>query len=201
MLCDQKPQVFHISLFLLSMLAIAIAHPLQSLAPLTSGNLTLDPGLFNEEALGNITSINSREIGCFKQTAGIQPYPTTRLECEIFVDNWVRGQDLVIPRLFSQKPGTGPTDIHLPSQLAAHTCAIYVNTVNYDDELTLSLADIYAEVMGPGMSQTCQFCDRLSLWLTDSRWSCETMSGPEKATRTWWKNDVGAEWTTSGGAL
>lgn len=72
------------------------------------------------------------------------------------IDDWVRGQDLEVLRTFSAKPAIGPNDIHLPLKAVYGTCVFYLNTLNYDDEPKLSLAEVYAESMGPdGVMKNC----------------------------------------------
>lgn len=142
-----------LSLFASLVLPLVIATPLTS-AP--AQLLNLNPLTF---APLNISSINlGVEIGCFKQTE-VRPLITTnKTSCEAALDSWVRGQSLLLARTFSRNPSAILTsdDVLLPLQRVSGSCMIYLNMLNEDDEVTLTLAEVYAEVLGPdGVMKQC----------------------------------------------
>lgn len=130
-----------------TLLAVSPAQ-LLTLNPLTS---TSPPPTTNATNLG-------AEIGCFKNTK-IPPFiATNKADCEDALDDWVRGQSLIQPRAFSRKPSASSTidDVLLPLEKVSGSCGIYVDVIDEEDEDTLTLAEIYAELLGPdGVMKQC----------------------------------------------
>lgn len=72
------------------------------------------------------------------------------------MDNWVRGHSLITPRTFGRNPSSRTDDVLLPLVLSGRSCFVQLDTVNEDDEDTMTLGEIYAEVMGPdGVVKQC----------------------------------------------
>lgn len=96
------------------------------------------------------TSANpSAKIACFKPTK-IPPFTTTnKADCEAALDSWVRGQSLLQPRIFSRSAPTGE-DVQLPFQRVSGSCTVFVNVIDEEGEDVLTLAEVYAELLGPG---------------------------------------------------
>ena len=97
-----------------------------------------------------------KEYGCFKSERN---WPPTRKEdCEVVLDYWVKGQDLSLPRIFSRKSYASSRHrmIQLPFTVWDGSCRLHINVLEDDDEEALSMADVYAHVMGPdGLAKNC----------------------------------------------
>lgn len=58
--------------------------------------------------------------------------------------------------MFGRNPSSHADDVLLPLRFASGSCYVELNTIDEDDEDTLTLAEIYAEVMGPdGLVKQC----------------------------------------------
>lgn len=104
------------------------------------------------------TTILGVQLDCFPFRITTRPplMPTNLRDCELAMDNWVRGHNLNIPRTFGRNPSSRSDDVLLPIVLSGGSCFIQMDTVSEDDEDTLTLAEIYAEVMGPdGVVKQC----------------------------------------------
>lgn len=148
-------------IFFFSIASLALAKPLQ-LDPsqsLTNATLDLDLNLLTNPTVSesNTTSLGVTDIRCYRPDPARRALlPTNKIDCEIAIDNWIRGQDLEVLRNFSQKPAIGPTDIHLPVKSTYKSCFFYLQTLKYSDVSIFSLAEVYAEVMGPdGIIKKC----------------------------------------------
>ena len=144
-------------LFLLTslLLPFTLATPLtpaesQSLSLTSLDLVPLSPTMNNTTDLGA-----NAKIGCFKPTK-IPPFTTTdKPACEAALDSWVRGQSLLQSRTFSRRSAT-VDDVQLPFERVSGSCSVYVNVIDEDDEDVLTLAELYAEVLGPdGVMKNC----------------------------------------------
>ena len=141
------PLLLITTLLLSSTLTTALTlTPSQSLA-LTTLDLTPLPPTTNTNTS---TSTNpSAKIACFKPTK-VPPFtPTNKPDCEAALDSWVRGQSLLQPRTFSRNART-VEDVQLPFQKVSGSCTVFVNVIDGADEDVLTLAEVYAELLGPG---------------------------------------------------
>lgn len=93
---------------------------------------------------------------CFLPTR-IPPFiSTTRVECELALDRFVRGQSLSTPLTFSRNPRVPAEAVLLPVQIESNSCHFFMDVLNANDEDTLTRAEIYAEMTGPdGVIQNC----------------------------------------------
>ena len=138
---------------LVSLIAPAIANPLQIIPSTSSSNNSLSEA-FNLPTTNN-TNDSNQLLGCFSQTSPPRIFPTNRNDCEAVLDNWVQGQDLAEPRTFTSNPSY-LQDVLLPITRAFGTCVLYMGTVSPGSGDTLTLAEIYAEVLGPdGLARHC----------------------------------------------
>lgn len=122
--------------------------PLQPLALATLDLIPLPPTT-------NTNTTLSARIGCFNPTK-IPPFaPTDKADCEAALDSWVRGQSLLQPRTFSRS-APSVEDVQLPLQKVSGSCTIYVNVISEEGEDVLTLAEVYAELLGPdGVMKNC----------------------------------------------
>ena len=148
-------------------LPILTATPATPLVPATSQSLTqslildLDTAPLiptNLSTSANLTAGSSaaREVGCYKPDKN---WPETRKEdCERVLDHWVKRQDLSLPRIFSRTSYSASKHrmMDLPLFVRDGSCRLGINVLQDDDEEVVSLADIYANVLGPdGLAKTC----------------------------------------------
>lgn len=147
--------MYSISILFPFLLPSILANPLTLTQPL-SPNLTsllLAPAYPLTTDL--TTSALTTDIGCFKQTK-VPPWITTnKNDCEAALDDWVRGESLTQPREFSRIPST-IDDVVLPLQKESGSCMIYASMLDEHDEDVLTLAEVYAELLGPmGVMKQC----------------------------------------------
>ena len=142
---------------LLLLLRSILANPL-NLTPPQSLNLALFAAAAAAPVTTpktNITGTLSSEIGCFKPTK-IPPFrPTNKQDCEAALDAWVRGQSLIQPRKFSRNP-IEIDGVALPLGIDSGSCTLIADVLGEGDEDVLTLAEVYAELMGPdGLLKNC----------------------------------------------
>jgi len=142
----------YLTLFLCLSLALSATSTPLTVAPSQPVNLSsLDLGPLNTTSL-------STKIGCFPFKPTKQPplLPTNKHDCEAAIDNGIRGQSLTTLRKFARKPSSHVDDVLLPVRFSSGSCYVELNMIDADDEDTLTLAEIYAEVMGPdGVAKRC----------------------------------------------
>ena len=138
-------------------IAILLADPLQTTPSRLLANTSFNE-LFTIQPTLNITTTNitSSFIGCFYQSDPPTLFPTTESDCEAALDAWVSGQDLYEPRVFSRMSYYVVQNITLPLVRQYGTCVIHLDVRAESDEDTMSLADVYAGIMGPdGLVKRC----------------------------------------------
>lgn len=139
-------------------IAALLANPLQNTPSRLLTNTSFNR-LFTLHPTLNVTTTNITApefIGCFYQSNPPTLLPTTESDCEAALDAWVSGQDLYVPRVFSRIRYHRVQDVTLPLILQYGTCVIQLDMQGGDDEDTMSLADVYAGIMGPdGLVKRC----------------------------------------------
>lgn len=144
--------MYSLLLFFSLLLPLVIANPF---APAPAQLLDLNPLTF---APFNTSTNLGVQIGCFKQTRTSSFIATNKVSCEAALDAWVRGKSLLVPRTFSRNPSAilTPDDVRLPVQWVSGSCTVIVTILDEDDEETMTLGEIYAEVLGPdGVIKQC----------------------------------------------
>ena len=139
-------------------IAALLANPLQTTPSRLLTNISFNELLTIQPTLNitttNITSPNF--IGCFYQSDPPTRLPTTKSDCETALDAWVSGQDLYELRVFSRVSYHLTQDITLPLVRQYGTCVIDLDVQSEHDEVTMSLADVYAGILGPhGLVKRC----------------------------------------------
>ena len=136
-------------------LSASLLLPLVFAKPLTiASTQSFDLNTLTIAPTTNTTALGA-EIGCFKQTKSPPFIATNKPDCEAALDSWVRGESLIQPRTFGRSP-SGIYDVLLPLEKVSGSCLFYMNMINEDDEDTLTLAEIYAELLGPdGLMKNC----------------------------------------------
>ena len=90
---------------------------------------------------------------CFDHTLG-HLFTTTKSDCERALDKLVEGKSMIEPRSFSYKV-RGVTD-RLPVEAEYGSCSINLMMFDLDKRLTMTYAEIYAELLGPdGVLKEC----------------------------------------------
>ena len=139
-----------------SLIVLASTTPLQIIPSLSLPNTSFDEIITTPIKPANSTTVLSTLLSCFAQSNPPSIFPTNKNDCETALDNWVRGNDLAEPHIFSREPSYHLQDVQLPLLREFGTCAMYLNTVSPGVEDTLTLAEIYAEVLGPdGLAKQC----------------------------------------------
>lgn len=139
-----------------SLIVLASTAPLQMIPSLSLPNTSFDEIITTPIKPANSTTGLSTLLSCFAQSNPPSIFPTNKNDCETALDNWVRGNDLAEPRIFSREPSYHLQDVQLPLLREFGTCVMYLNTVSPGVEDTLTLAEIYAEVLGPdGLAKQC----------------------------------------------
>ena len=145
-----------ITVFLCGIAAL-LANALQTTPSQLLANTSFNE-LFTIPPTLNITTTNitSPFIGCFYQSDPPTLLPTTETDCEGALDAWVSGQDLHEPRVFSRMSFYLVQNIKLPLVRQYGTCVIQLDVHADSDEDMMSLADVYAGIMGPdGLVKRC----------------------------------------------
>lgn len=63
---------------------------------------------------------------------------------------------MISSRTFGRNPSSRTDDVLLPLVLSGRSCFVQLDMVNEDDEDTMTLGEIYAELMGPdGVVKQC----------------------------------------------
>lgn len=109
-----------------------------------------------------ITSHNSSTLNatrltthndCFDHSLGYV-FTTTKSDCERALDELVKSKSLTEPRIFSYR-GRGVTD-RLPLEAEYGSCTVVLMMFDLDKRLTMTYAEIYAELLGPnGLLKEC----------------------------------------------
>lgn len=90
---------------------------------------------------------------CFDHSLG-HLFTTTKSDCERALDTLVEGKSLIEPRSFGYQR-RGVTD-RLPLEAEYGSCSIALLMFDLDERLTLTYAEIYAELLGPdGVLKEC----------------------------------------------
>ena len=154
-----------ITVFLCGIAAL-LANALQTTPSQLLANTSFNE-LFTIQRTLNITATTTtaRRTGCFYHSDPPVFYPTTKSDCEAVLDAWVSGRDLYEPRLFSRKSSYLVKDIKVPLVRQYGTCNLELDMLAEGATDTMSLADVYAGIIGPdGPVKRCvglQSSDRL----------------------------------------
>lgn len=135
--------------FILQFLPLVICNPSQlhllpasNTSSLTSGN----PPTANATSL---TTYND----CFDHSLG-HLFTTTKSDCERALDTLVKGKSLIEPHNFGYQ-SRGVTD-RLPVEAKYGSCTVALLMFDLDTRVTLTYAEIYAELLGPdGLLKEC----------------------------------------------
>ena len=122
-----------------------------SISPLTITNVSrlVAPKTSNPTTTG-LTTHND----CFDHSLG-HLFTVTKADCEHALDNLVRGKSLLEPRSFSYRPSVVVTD-RLPVVADWGTCSLVLMMFDVDEIVSLTYAEIYAELLGPdGLLKEC----------------------------------------------
>ena len=132
-----------------SVLSLALGNPLQ-LNLLTTPNVSaLASGIRSSPNATRLTTYND----CFDISSG-HDFATTKSDCEKALDTLVDGKSLVELHSFGYQ-GRGITD-RLPVEAEYGTCNIAFLTFDMHTRITLTYAEIYAELLGPdGLLKDC----------------------------------------------
>lgn len=147
-----------IIIVLLFRISALLAHPFQITPSQLLTNTSFNE-LFTLQPTLNITTTNVTSpsfIGCFYQSNPPTLLTTTETDCEGALDAWVSGQELYEPRVFSRRSYYLVQDVKLPLVRQYGTCVIQLDVQSENDEDMMSLADVYAGIMGPdGLVKRC----------------------------------------------
>lgn len=148
--CWTLPSIMICSfLFYSWVLPLALGNPLQPNLLTTPNISSLASGRrFSSNATG-LTTYND----CFDSSSG-HDIITTKSDCEKALDTLVDGKSLVELHSFGYE-GRGITD-RLPVEAEYGTCSIAFLTFDMHTRITLTYAEIYAELLGPdGLLKGC----------------------------------------------
>lgn len=137
-------------LLLLSFFSLSWCDPL-SLPSLTVTNVSkiVAPSTSNHSTTG-LTTFND----CFDHSLG-HLFTVNKADCERALDNVVRGKSLLEPRNFSYRDSVVVTD-RLPVVSEWGTCNLVLMMFDTDKVVSLTYAEIYAELLGPdGLLKEC----------------------------------------------
>ena len=140
-------------------LAAMILLPFLILPPSLCNSLQLDlleTSNTSSIASGQSSSLNALRLtthnDCFDHSLG-HSFTTTKSDCERALDKMVMGKSLIEPRSFSYRRGV--TD-RLPLDAEYASCSIGLMMSNLQDRITMTYAEIYAELLGPdGLLKEC----------------------------------------------
>ena len=137
-------------LLLLSIFSLTRCNAL-SISPLTITNVSrlVAPSTSNLTKTG-LTTYND----CFDHSLG-HLFTVTKADCEHALDDLVRGKSLLETRSFSYRPSVFVTD-RLPVLAEWGTCSLVLMMFDTDKIVSLTYAEIYAELLGPdGLLKEC----------------------------------------------
>ena len=137
-------------LLLLSLFSLTRCNAL-SIKPLTIANVSrlVAPSTSNLTKTG-LTTHND----CFDHSLG-HLFTVTKADCEHALDNLVRGKSLLDVRTFSYRPSVVVTD-RLPVLAHSGTCSLVLMMFDVDEIVSMTYAEIYAELLGPdGLLKEC----------------------------------------------
>ena len=105
----------------------------------------------------NLQTLNATRLrthnDCFDHSLG-HLFTTTKSDCEQALDKLVKGKSLIQIRSFSYR-SRGVTD-RLPMDAEYGSCAIALMMFDLDQRVTMTYAEIYAELLGPeGVLKEC----------------------------------------------
>lgn len=130
-------------------LPLVTCHPLQLdlLSPFNVSSIAP-----NSSSTLNATRLTTHN-DCFDHSLG-HLFTTTKSDCERALDKLVDGKPLIEIRSFGYQ-GRGLTD-RLPLEADYETCTIALMMFDLDIRLTMTYAEIYAELLGPeGVLKEC----------------------------------------------
>ncbi|CAF9925198.1 MAG: hypothetical protein ALECFALPRED_003086 [Alectoria fallacina] len=129
-------------------LPLVLGNPLQLDLLSTSNASSIPSGSSSAVNATRLTTFND----CFDHSLG-HLFTTTKSDCERALDILVSGKSLIEPHSFGYQRGV--TD-RLPLEAEFGSCAIVFMMFDLDKRLTLTYAEIYAELMGPdGVLKEC----------------------------------------------
>ena len=148
---DRMATMIHL-LLLLSFFSLSWCDPL-SLPSLTITNVSkvVAPSTSNHSTTG-LTTFND----CSDNSLG-DLFTVNKADCERALDNLVRGKSLLEVRRFSYRDSVVVTD-RLPVESQWGTCNLVLMMFDTDKIVSLTYAEIYAELLGPdGLLKECSW--------------------------------------------
>ena len=109
-------------------------------------------------APGNTSSLSATRLTtyneCYDHSEG-QSFRATKSDCERALDGLVSGKSLLELHSFGYYKARRVTDV-LPIQAEYGSCAITLMTFDLEVQITMTFAEIYAELLGPdGVLKKC----------------------------------------------
>ena len=136
----------------LLLLLLAVGNSLQ-LNMLTASNISSSSIPSVRLSAHNATRLTTHNV-CFDHSEGYV-FQTTKSDCERALDKLVNGKSLLEVHTFGYQTGSRVTD-HLPIEIDYGTCNIALLTFDLDTRISLTYAELYAELMGPdGVLKDC----------------------------------------------